>query len=385
VSRPPSGDPRRVALAGLRRVRQGAFANLAMPDLLARSGLDRRDRALATELVYGTLRMQRACDWLVGRHLGRQVEPVVADALRLGAYQLAFMGTAPHAAVSQTVSVVPARARPLVNAVLRRVAEGLPAAWPDEATRLSYPDWVVEHLCADLGRERALAALEQMNRPTPAPARPDGYVQDRASRWVAELALAGEAPRRRVLDMCAGPGGKATAMASGGASEVVAADRRLARVRLVEENARRLGLQRVRLVAADGRASPYRPGSFDRVLVDAPCSGLGVLGRRPDSRWRVCPEDVGSLAALQRQLVEAGLGCLHPGGVLTYSVCTLTLDETLRVDEALAEDHPEAVALEPPGPPWEPLGRGALLLPQARGTDGMYVLRLALGEGRAGG
>jgi 16S rRNA (cytosine967-C5)-methyltransferase len=111
------------------------------------------------------------------------------------------------------------------------------------------------------------------------------------------------------------------------------------------------------------------------VLVDAPCSGLGVLRRRPDARWRIDPDDVPALASLQRDLLSGGADLLAPGGVLVYSVCTLTLEETVEIDEWLSAHRPDLVALESPGPPWEPLGRGARLLPQAAGTDGMYVLR----------
>jgi 16S rRNA (cytosine967-C5)-methyltransferase len=127
-------------------------------------------------------------------------------------------------------------------------------------------------------------------------------------------------------------------------------------------------------VVADGTVPPWRPGRFDRVLVDAPCSGLGVLRRRPDARWRVQPEDVPRLADLQRRLLAAALPLVRPGGVLVYSVCTLTGEETRGIDGWLARTAPAVLPLPPPGTPWRPAGRGALLLPQAAGTDGMYVL-----------
>ena len=134
-------DPRTVALDPLVHIeRDDAYANLALPAALSRSDLSDRDRAFATELVYGTLRMRRACDWLVDRFLSKPPDLPVRTALRLGAYQLAFLGTAPHAAVSATVSVAPTYARAFVNAILRKVAAE-PVSFPDEATRLSYPDW----------------------------------------------------------------------------------------------------------------------------------------------------------------------------------------------------------------------------------------------------
>jgi 16S rRNA (cytosine967-C5)-methyltransferase len=132
----------------------------------------------------------------------------------------------------------------------------------------------------------------------------------------------------------------------------------------------------VLVAAADGRRPPWRPGSLDRVLIDAPCSGLGVLRRRPDARWRVRPDAVRRLAALQRDLLEAAATLLRPGGTLTYSVCTMTAEETVGVDEWLAGAHPGLEALPPPGDPWRPSGRGALLLPQAASTDGMFLLQL---------
>lgn len=373
---------RGLALQALLRVEQGAYANLALPGLLASSGLARRDRALVTELVYGTTRRRRSCDWLVDRHLRGPVRPGVRAALRLGAYQLAFLRTPAHAAVSATVAEAPERARGLVNAVLRRVSESLPPAWPDAATALSYPDWIVERLCCDLGRQAALCALEEMNRGAGAAMRPDGYVQDAASGQVASLV--GATPGQVVADVCSAPGGKATAMASGngeasgpyspGPALVAALDVRPARAAMVRDNASRLA--NLSVLAADARMPPLRQGSADRVLVDAPCSGLGALRRRPDARWRARLAETSSLAALQRSLLEAATGLLAPGGGLTYSVCTLTSEETRHVDSWMALHHPELAALPRPGPPWVAWGRGAILLPQAAGTDGMFVLRL---------
>jgi 16S rRNA (cytosine967-C5)-methyltransferase len=364
---------RAVALDVLDRIDgEGAYANLALPAALDRSGLDGRDRGFATDLVYGTTRMRRACDFLVDRFLARPVEPGVRNALRLGAYQLVFAGVAPHAAVGETVAVAPRKARGLVNAVLRRVAE-TPVNWPDDATRLSVPDWVAELLAADLGPGDAAAALAAMNEPATVAERPDGYVQDPASQQVAEAV--GVAPGERVLDVCAAPGGKATALAAAG-GWVVAADARPGRAGLVAANAARLRLgDRVAVVAADGTAPPWRPGSFDRVLVDAPCSGLGTLRRRADLRWRVEPEAVERLAALQGRLLAAAADLVRPGGALVYAVCTLTAAESTGVDAGLASGRPDLVPADPPGGPWRPWGRGAILLPQAAGTDGMCLFR----------
>jgi 16S rRNA (cytosine967-C5)-methyltransferase len=156
---------------------------------------------------------------------------------------------------------------------------------------------------------------------------------------------------------------------------VVAADLAVARAGLVRDNAARLGLPGVAVVAADAARPPLRPGSADRVLLDAPCSGLGVLRRRPDARWRLDPAAPDRLAALQRDLVDAAVGLLRPGGTFVYSVCTLTAAESTGVDDHLAARHPGLEPLEAPGEPWEPWGRGAVLLPQRAGTDGMCVFR----------
>ena len=364
---------RGLAVEALVRIDDGAYANLLLPTLLDRSDLSDRDRHLVTELVYGTTRMRRAVDWLVDVHLRKPVEPEVRAALRLGAYQLAFMGTPPHAAVGETVEATPVRARSVVNAVLRKVVRNLPPAWPDEATGLSYPDWVVDELHTALGREAAYRALVVMDSAPTVDRRADGYVQDRASQWVSALVEA--QPGDVVVDLCAGPGGKATGLAGAAPGLVAAFDVLPARAGLIAGNASRLGVA-VSTVVADGRRPPLPAASADRVLVDAPCSGLGVLRRRPDARWRVTAADVPELAQLQRDLLDAAIEVVRPGGVLVYSVCTLTIAETVAIDEWLADAHPELEALPAPVEPWEPVGRGARLLPQAADTDGMYVLRL---------
>lgn len=359
------------AEALLRIDRDAAYANLLLPKLLARSSLDPRDRARVTELVYGATRMRRACDWLVDRFLADpRLDPDVRAVLRLGAYELAFLDVPPHAAVSEAVEIAPRRARGLVNAVLRRVADA-PRDWPSDGVRLSQPDWLVRRLSDDLGPEVALAALETMNRPPAVTERADGYVQDLGSQLV--VAAVGAGPGDVVVDLCAAPGGKATGIAAGGAV-VVAADLRPGRVGLIERNRRRLGADGVLPLVADGTAPAVRAGTAHRVLVDAPCSGFGTLRRRPDARWNLDPEAPERLARLQLALCRAAVGLLRPGGVLVYSVCTLTRAEGPGVDEALRAAHPELVPLAPPEP-WEPWGGGGRLLPQALDTDGMLLFR----------
>jgi 16S rRNA (cytosine967-C5)-methyltransferase len=159
---------------------------------------------------------------------------------------------------------------------------------------------------------------------------------------------------------------------------IVAADLRPGRAARVRDAALRLGLRSVQVVAADGLKLPLRDpdAGFDRVLLDAPCSGLGVLRRRPEARWRLDPSDIGRVGALQRELLAAAVGRVRPGGLVAYSVCTLTREETLDVDTWAAGAFPAFTGVPGPGAPWRPHGRGVLLLPTAAGTDGMFLLLL---------
>src|SRR5581483_3271828 len=207
--------PRQFAVETLDRIEESnAYANLLLPAQLTRiQRAPQRDRNFVTELVYGTIRMRRACDWLVDRFVSRELDAHTRNVLRMGAYQLQFMGTPAYAVVSTSVELG-GKASRLVEAVLRRVADNDPQ-WPDDATRLSYPDWVFNQLVTDLGHADAFAAMETMNKAPTVHERPDGYVQDPASQWVAEYVDA--QPSERIADLCAAPGGKATWMAKTGA------------------------------------------------------------------------------------------------------------------------------------------------------------------------
>ncbi len=361
---------RRVALDVLHRIEhEGAYANLVLGPALAASSLSDQDRRFATELVYGSTRMRRACDAIVDRFVSQPPDDETRSILRLGAYQLAYAGVPSHAAVSETVDLAPGKTRGFVNAVLRRVADAPieSMTWPSEASRLSYPNWVADRLLIELADE-AIPAMERMNEAPSVTLRADGYVQDESSQWVAAAvhAVAGET----VLDICAAPGGKATALARDGAF-VVGADMRHRRVELVRENVTRLGLV-LPVVTADGTAPPFRPGTFDAVLLDAPCSGLGALRRRADARWRIEPADIGVLADLQRRLLINAASLVQPGGRLIYSVCTLTAEESI--------DHPTPAGFDiDPTPPssgsWRPYAHGWRVLPHDADTDGMVLIR----------
>jgi 16S rRNA (cytosine967-C5)-methyltransferase len=434
-------NAREFAVGALVRVEDGAFSNVVVPASLRTSGLAGRDRAFATDLVYGTLREQRRLDALLAPAVDRPIadlDPPVRAALRTGAYQLVH-GAPPHAAVGETVAATPRRARGFVNAVLRRVAGSGPP-WPepaDLATRLSYPDWIVDERRALVGDGPPLeSVLAAGNRPAgvtlrPNPRRANGDAvaaelagsgaavargalvpeavlvrragdpavlpvvaegratpQDQASQAVIGIVDAG--PGERVLDVAAAPGGKATGLAEriGDAGLVVAADLDGGRLRLVARAAERLGLANVSLLRSDGRRLPLRPRTVDAALVDAPCSGLGVLRRRPEARWRTRRESVPVLAELQRELLREAAGVVRPGGRLVYSVCTLTATETIGVAEWAVGALDGFVPAARPPAPWRPHGAGALLLPDAADSDGMFVLtlqRVRAGGGRVAG
>ena len=375
----PNGESapnaRAVAIDALVAIeKDDSFANLRLGKMLERSGLDERDRRFVTELVYGCIRRRRSLDYLVDRFLSSDPPAVARAALRLGAYQLHYLEVPDHAAVSATVDVVPRRLRGMVNAVLRKVASS-PVNWPDPATELSYPDWIVQRLSDDLGAEVALEALSIMNTAPEVHVRDDGYVQDLSSQRVVE-ALPIE-PGQLVVDTCAAPGGKATAMAARGA-RVVGADLRLKRVGLIARNAvlteagRPDGAALWPLIS-DARSLPLADATVDGVLVDAPCSGLGVLRRRPDARWRITADDVERLGAIQRSILDEAARVVAHGGWLAYSVCTLTRAETIEVAEWFDEAHPEFEALPFVESPWEALGTGGRLLPQSDDGDGMAL------------
>lgn len=423
---------RDLALAALTRVEQGAWANLVLPRLLARSGLSEGDRAAVTDLVYGSVRMRGALDYAL-RPLSRQplerLEPLVRQGLRLGAYELLFAGTAPHAALNEVVGAVRragSRGQAgYVNAVLRRLALD-PPAWPDRAadpvgwatSRGSHPRWVVDEALARLGSEEMLDLVEADNvRPQvtlrltpgrtdrdgllaelaaagvlarPSPLSPEcvvlergepaalaairegrAVVQDAASALVAPALGAGGGTT--ALDLAAGPGGKAGHLAALGAS-VLAVELHAGRARMVRDTTRRLGLEGLLAVVGDGRRPPIGAGRADAVLVDAPCSNLGTLRRRPEARWRHGPEELERLASLQLDLLEAAVAAARPGGHLLYSVCTWTRAETDDVVDAALARHQ---GLEP-APLAGPAGPAARrqFWPQRHGSDGIFIARL---------
>jgi 16S rRNA (cytosine967-C5)-methyltransferase len=393
---------RRVAQRVLVRVfDEGAYADRAFAGEAA--GLDARDRAFAQRIAYGAIQRVRTLDHAVEAIGGRSVAGLdvpVRAALRLGAYELAYLdGVPPRASVNEAVELVRAagarRATGLVNAVLRRAADqirplldALPEDTPQQAAlKHSYPDWIAETWWREWGDKEALELMRVQNEPAETAVRVVGtgearvvdriepewleqglvWPQSRGSQLagVAVGAQAGE----RVLDLCAAPGGKATQLAERSA-EVVAVELHPGRARELEENARRLGAHNITVVNADARELPAELTGFDRVLVDAPCSGLGVLASRPDLRWRAQP-----LPELQLGLLRAAAERVRAGGTVTYSVCTIAAAENEEVVEtsgleveALGKEWPEYA--HPRRPEF------LLTLPHKHHTSGFFIARL---------
>jgi 16S rRNA (cytosine967-C5)-methyltransferase len=418
---------RRVALEAVRRVvDEGGYSNLVIPGLLGRSGLDVRDRRFAADMAYGTIRHLRSLDWAIQRHASRPVARMSEGArapLRLGAYQLLFAAVPAHAAVAETVGLAGPRERGFVNAVLRRLAAD-PPAWPEGdddagiAIRTGLQPWAVTELRRVVGDDVAGAAegfarrgplslranrcattpdaleaalreagvevarsavhpdclLVEGGDPTSLPRWGDGWfaVQDHASAFVAEALDV--RPGHRVLDACAGPGGKATQLACQvGDGRVVAADLHPARALLVRRGAERLGAHPL-VLAADATAPAVRAG-FDRVLVDAPCSGIGSARRRPELLWRPRRDELSRLARLQVAIAAASADLLAPGGRLVYSVCTFPRAETDAACDAIVRHRP---GLRPvPVSSAHGAATRVRLWPHRDGTDGMFVAAFA--------
>ncbi|CAN5868163.1 16S rRNA (cytosine(967)-C(5))-methyltransferase RsmB [soil metagenome] len=424
-------DARTVAWRIVRAVHHdGAWTGPTVDRALRTSELDARDRSFASNLAFQTLRWQGTLDWALRQVVARplaQVEAGLLDLLRLGAWQLLYGRMPDHAAVSATVDVaraqLPARTVGFANGVLRNLArrrDGLP--WPSDDTTdglalaTGYPAWVVTAAIERFG-VAARAELEAGNEPAELTVRasdatalraglesvgatvragtvdpaalhvdgmvpgdlldqfPDAVIQDEASMVVARAAAAAAPPDGPLLDACAAPGGKTVHLAALDRS-VVAADRSPTRLAMVIALASRLGVT-VPTVAADGTRTPWRADSFAGVLIDAPCSGLGVVRRRPELRWRRTADDVASLPALQGRLLDAAAPTVRRGGALTYSVCTWTRAETVGVVEAFLSRHDDyTIAVEPPaGVESHPGvdGPGTQLSSALHGCDGMYV------------
>jgi 16S rRNA (cytosine967-C5)-methyltransferase len=396
---------RRAADETLIRVfERDAYADRALRS--AAAALEGRDRAFAQRLAYGAIQRVRTIDYAVeqlGRRPVRKLDPPVRSALRLGTYELGWLDSPPHAAVNEAVELVRSagleRAVAFTNAVLRRVAEGIEpllASLPEGALKESYPDWIEQVWERDLGREGALALMRAQNEPretvvrvvrgevegepTDVPgatrvervderALAEGRIwpQSRASQLAALCVGAHEG--ERTLDLCAAPGGKATQLAG----EVTAVEVHPGRARELEDNARRLGATNVAVVRADALALPEDLRGYDHVLVDAPCSGLGVLASRPDLRWRAKP-----LPDLQLDLLRAAAERVKPGGTILYSVCTINADENETVVDASGLEIDPLEEWPRYAHPRRP--EFLLTLPHRDDTSGFFIARLKVGS-----
>ena len=417
-----------------------AYANLALPAMLRERGITGRDAAFATELTYGACRCRGLLDAIIEAAAGRppdKIDPVLLDLLRLGAYQLLRTRVEQHAAVSTTVEQAgiefdSARAG-FVNGVLRTIARRDEQSWVDELAPAAesdpvghtafvhaHPRWIAQAFADALGAEAgqldALLASDDERPLVHLAARPgvltaedlagqvggtvgryspyavylpggdpgqlepirDGaaLVQDEGSQLVARALTLAEldgSDTGRWLDLCAGPGGKTALLAAlGESARITAIEPAARRADMVEQNTR--GLQ-VELLRVDGREPGLEPG-FDRVLVDAPCTGLGALRRRPEARWRRQPGDVPQLAKLQRELLASAIRLTRPGGVVLYATCSPHLAETVGIVADALRRHPvTAVDTRPLFDPVDDLGDGPYvqLWPHRHGTDAMFA------------
>jgi 16S rRNA (cytosine967-C5)-methyltransferase len=431
---PDVSPARAVAYAVVRRVfEQDAWADRALHGEARRLRLETRERALATQLAFGTVQRAAALDHVIERLARRPVAkldaPVLA-ALRLGVFQLAYLDRIPaHAAVTESVELAKAdapRGAGLVNAVLRRAAReartivaSLPDSTPAQAAlKHSHPEWIAQLWFDALGPEQARALMDADNRAAESVLRPNTLrtsAQELAARlpahvegeavildapfdaysspeWEqglfmpqsrAAMAVARAlAPARgeRVLDLCAAPGGKTTHIAAlmGNEGEVVAVERHAGRAEALRRTAERMGAGIVTVRTGDA-ARPQERGAFDRVLVDPPCSDLGTLASRPDARWRKAGRPA-ALADLQARILAAGAEAVRPGGSLVYSTCTISPAENERIVEAFLASHAEFQAsdLSIEVPDWKhPTMPFALqTLPHRDRTDGFFIARL---------
>lgn len=433
------GDrPRTVAYRVLRDVTgQDAYANLQLSRALAEARLELRDAAFVTELVSGTCRLLGTYDRILAAASGRapeSLQPDVLDVLRLGAHQLLSMRVPDHAAISASVELAAAeigeRVAGLTNAILRKVSAATLAEWLDRlaadedavsalATRTHHPRWIAAEYLHLLGDE-AEAALAA-NNVTPVPTlvvRPGladpgelggepcrwspfgayrsgnpsdvdavrqgrAGVQDEGSQLVTWALARGDAPVGPWLDLCAGPGGKAAllaGLASEAGARLLASELQPHRATLVAQALRAYasGPSAPVVVVADGTRPAWPDSTFARVMADVPCSGLGALRRRPESRWGRRESDLAELAPLQRRLLDTALSSASAGGLVAYVTCSPHHAETVDViEDVLAATHRDVQVLRAadalPGVPDAALGDFVQLWPHRHGTDAMFL------------
>jgi 16S rRNA (cytosine967-C5)-methyltransferase len=442
TARPRTVAPARAcAYRVLRRVfEQGAYAEKALQGEAAE--LDPRDRALAMRLSYGAVQRKGTTDHLVSALAGRpaeELDPPLLAALRLGLYELLYLGGAPdYAVIDDAVELAKSprgKGHGLVNAVLRRAArEGrekllgeLSEETPEQAAiKHSHPRWIAELWWEALGATEARALMARDNEPAELALRAntlrtdaaalaesigvpthrdpriaealviDGPLDIHASPLWAEGAytaqsraamlvalVLGPQQGERLLDLCAAPGGKSTHLAAlmEGRGELVAVERNARRAKKLAKTATRLGASNIRVEVADAE-HPRQDGPFDRVLVDPPCSGLGTLQARPDRRWRASSASIEEMRQSQSRILSVGADALRPGGVLVYSTCTVSPTENERLIAEFLDSRPD-FALDDIAAEWpeyaisSPEAGGSLLtLPHRDDTAGFFIARM---------
>ena len=406
---------RSLAIAALREWRRGQrFADAILQDSLARSALQPHDRAFATELFYGVLRNLTLLDFWIRLLRDGSIDHDSRDLLRLGLYQLLLLRTPTHAGVYETVELAGRRNRSFINAILRsavrRAAELQHAAQGAQlAVRASHPEFLVDRWIANFGESAASALCEWNNQPSPvyarvnplkispaefvertphaellpgqpafvrlsqipsdALARGECYIQDPSTS--AAVQLLDPQPGNAVLDACAAPGGKSGFIASlmRNEGELLSCDRDAARVETLAGNLTRLGVTIARVAQKDwtrpGAADGPVPQSFDRILVDTPCTNTGVLRRRVDARWRLRPDDFTRMPDEQVKIIRAVVPLLKPGGTLVYSTCSIEPEENEQVVSRARAEFP-----------FLHVAGHASVLPFRDGFDGAFAAKL---------
>ena len=401
---------RQIALDALTEWRTGrAFGDSIIQRFLGRGTLGASDRGFATELFYGALRNRTLLDFWIAQLRSASLDHTSRDVLRIGLYQLFWLRTPAHAAVHETVELAGRKNRSLINAVLRsalRRHEELERAASAEnlAIRASHPEFLIERWNAAFGEPAAASLCEWNNQPAPVYARinqlriqpqqflegnpraellPDGkfvriasfptealergycYIQDPSTGVACELL--DPRPGERVLDACAAPGGKSGLLAQlmQNSGELLSVDRDAARVEMMQGNLDRLGVEIARTIRHDWLSSTTRDlGSFDRILIDAPCTNTGVMRRRVDLRWRLTRDDFARMPVEQLSIIRAVIPLLKEGGSLVYSTCSIEADENEKVVERAAEEFP-----------FLQLGEQRSVLPFRDGFDGAYAAK----------
>ena len=433
---------RELAMQVLQKVHvEGAYANVVLVETLREVQLPERDRRFLTELVYGVTKAGASLDYMIGRYVAdlRKAQPAIRELLRLGFYQIFCMDRVPPSAACNTAVELAKKygrrgAESFVNGVLRAaLREPERAAFPDGrdarslALRTWHPQWMVERWIRTYGYERTEELCRCNNTSAPLSMRvntlrtnrdalmeqltaagaqvrasawvPDGIVldahgaldelaalreglaqvQDESSMLVAHIL--GAEPGMTVIDACAAPGGKTTHIAQRmeNRGRILAFDIYEEKIRRIERNAKRLGISIIEAHLSDacGIGTVYA-GQADRVLVDAPCSGLGVLRRKPDARWKKSARDAKTLPSLQHAILESAAQTVKKGGVLVYSTCTMEECENAAVVNAFLETHTD-FALEETGrflPVQKTAERMVQIMPEVDGPDGFFIARM---------